>query len=88
MDADDKQGESRAFSRNDIKEMIAALPESGTLTKREYEVLTLILEGKKRNEIAESLFLSISAIKKYTTSLYAKMGVKDRIELLAKITTK
>lgn len=86
--AEEKPNEGPAFAKEDIDQMVNALPEASTLTEREREVLKLMLEGKKRVQIAETLFLSISAIKKYTTSLYAKLGVKDRIELVAKVTKK
>ena len=54
------------------------------LTNREKEVLEHILLGKRRKEIASSLYISESAVKKYTTSIFRKLEVKDRSELCKK----
>ena len=53
------------------------------LTNREREILELILENKKRREIAESLCLSENTVKTYTRTLYSKLGVGSREELYA-----
>ena len=54
------------------------------LTNREKDVLKLLLQGKKRSEIASELYLSESAIKKYTASIYSKISVHSKIELIMK----
>lgn len=55
------------------------------LTNRELDVLKLILENKKRKEIAEELFVTENTVKKHTAHIYEKLGVSDRSELLLKI---
>jgi DNA-binding NarL/FixJ family response regulator len=45
------------------------------LTERELEVLSLMAEGLSNQAIGQRLFLSESAISKYTTSLFAKLGL-------------
>jgi two-component system response regulator DesR len=50
------------------------------LSGREREVLQLIAEGATNREIAERLYLSPHTIKEYTSSLYRKLGVRNRAE--------
>ncbi len=59
-------------------------PDTSMLSPREKEVLTLLLEGKQRNEIAAMLFVSENTVKKQITSIYQKLGVSTRNELFAK----
>ncbi|WP_037366672.1 response regulator transcription factor [Amycolatopsis orientalis] len=49
----------------------------GSLTERERSVLELMAEGLSNAAIAGRLFLSESAISKYTTSLFGKLGITD-----------
>jgi two-component system response regulator DesR len=50
------------------------------LTEREREVLVLIASGATNREIAERLFLSPHTVKEHASSLYRKLGVKNRAE--------
>ncbi|MEU7018616.1 response regulator transcription factor [Streptomyces sp. NPDC046385] len=45
------------------------------LTEREYGVLGLMAEGLSNRAIGERLFLSESAVGKYTTSMFGKLGL-------------
>ena len=54
-----------------------------TLAMREREILELMLENKRRKEIAEHLCLSENTVKTYTRTLYSKLGVTSREELYA-----
>jgi LuxR family transcriptional regulator, maltose regulon positive regulatory protein len=54
------------------------------LTARETDVLRLLCEGKSNQEIAAALFLSLSAVKKYTGNLYGKLGVASRAQAIVK----
>lgn len=56
-----------------------------SLSEREQEVLTYLLENTKRKEIAEKLFVTESTIKKHTSSIYKKLEVTSRTELLEKV---
>lgn len=58
---------------------------SGQLSRREAEVLHKLLEGKSRKQIAEELFITESTVKKHTTSIYAKLDVSGKIELISKM---
>ena len=50
------------------------------LSAREREVLTLIASGATNREIAERLYLSPHTVKEHASSLYRKLGVKNRAE--------
>jgi DNA-binding NarL/FixJ family response regulator len=49
------------------------------LTGREQEILGLIGQGLKNQEIAEKLFISRETVRWHVRSLYAKIGVQDRL---------
>ena len=53
------------------------------LTPREREVIPLIGEGLKNQQIAKRLFISEATVRHHLTSIFAKLGVADRLELLA-----
>jgi DNA-binding NarL/FixJ family response regulator len=50
------------------------------LTGREREVLVLMASGATNREIAARLYLSPHTIKEHTSSLYRKLGVRNRTE--------
>lgn len=50
------------------------------LSKREREVLLLISKGFSNKEIGERLFLSEKTIKNYSTSIFRKIKVEDRVQ--------
>src|SRR5437762_3546301 len=54
-------------------------------TAREREVATLLARGLSRAEIAESLVLSPHTVEDHTKSLYDKVGVASRQELVARV---
>ena len=66
-----------------ILKVLSFLPEGELLAPREREILELVLQNKKRKEIAEELCLSENTIKTYTRTLYGKVGVSSREELYA-----
>lgn len=52
------------------------------LTKREQEIVMLILEGENKQEIANALSLSLSTIKTNVENIYKKFGVHNKAELI------
>jgi DNA-binding NarL/FixJ family response regulator len=50
------------------------------LSQREREVLDLIAVGSTNREIAERLYLSPHTVKEHTSSLYRKLGARNRAE--------
>jgi two-component system, NarL family, response regulator LiaR len=57
-------------------------PEFG-LTAREREVLKLLVDGLNNAEIASSLTISLSTVKFHVSSVFAKLGVTNRVEAVA-----
>lgn len=53
------------------------------LTNRELAVLRLIIQGTRNNEIAQRLTISVKTVEAYLTSLYGKLGVQSRAEVIA-----
>ena len=54
------------------------------LTQREQQVVALIVEGKTNRTIAEALVLSERTVETHVASIFQKMGVNSRIELVAR----
>jgi LuxR family maltose regulon positive regulatory protein len=52
------------------------------LTKKELEVLTLVVSGFSNLEIAERIFVSTNTVKFHMKNLYGKLGVNSRIKLI------
>ena len=55
------------------------------LSKREQEVLKLVLEDKKNQEIAESLFISIKTVESHKRNIFTKYEVRSAIGLMQKL---
>jgi DNA-binding NarL/FixJ family response regulator len=51
------------------------------LTRREEQLLRLVLQGLRNKEIAYSLRISEGTVKTYFSKLFVKLGVSDRYEL-------
>ena len=52
------------------------------LSEREKQIINLIGQGFKNKRISIQLGLSESTVRHYLTSIYSKLGVSDRLELL------
>ncbi|PAX60130.1 response regulator transcription factor [Brunnivagina elsteri] len=50
------------------------------LSKREFDVLKLVGQGKNNQEIAQELFLSEGTVKNYVTTILSKLEMRDRIQ--------
>jgi DNA-binding NarL/FixJ family response regulator len=50
------------------------------LTKREQEILQLLIEANTYAEIAEILFVSMATVKSHIYHIYEKLQVKNKIE--------
>jgi len=70
---------AEGLNTND-EEVTSRLKKIESLTKREYEVLTLIAEGLNNKDIADKLFISEKTVKNHVSSIFKKLGVNDRIQ--------
>ena len=52
-----------------------------TLSEREREIATLVSEGRSNKQVAATLYLSEKTIENALTTIYAKLGVRSRVEL-------
>jgi len=71
-----------------VKALSAAMPAAETptrsdfgLTRREREILTLVVEGETNKGIARRLSVGEDTIKHHLTSIFNKTGVSSRLEL-------
>ena len=59
-------------------------PEESSLSGRETEVLMLAARALSNREIAESLHLSETTVKRHLSNVYEKLGVRTRAEAARK----
>ncbi len=64
------------FAENDADDE----PAGPALSEREQQVLQLVSEGATNKEIAGELHLSPHTVKEYTSTLYRKLDVRNRLE--------
>lgn len=64
-----------------LGKVLTFVKDDNPLSIREREILEMIIAGKKRKEIADTMHLSENTVKTYTRSLYGKLGIGCREEL-------
>lgn len=74
----------RQTSSPSLAEQCAYVARALDLTRREEEILELLIKGMKQQEVADELFVSANTIKTHTRNLYRKMGVKTKESLVEK----
>ena len=55
------------------------------LTKKDKEIIKLLLAGKSNKEIAKELYVSVHTVKSYLEKLYRNYDVHNRIQFAIKI---
>ena len=61
---------------------VRRVPGMTSLTAREREVVTLVAGGLSNEEIGDKLYLSVSTAKTHATRAMAKLGARDRAQLV------
>ncbi len=70
------------MSRGTPPEALAQQAHINSLTPREREIIAAVAEGLKNREIGERLFISETTVRHHLTSIFSKLEVSDRLELL------
>jgi DNA-binding CsgD family transcriptional regulator len=56
------------------------------LTRRELEVLTLVIEGKSSKEVADMLYVSKRTVDFHLANIYDKLQVSNRVQAFRRAT--
>lgn len=70
------------FSKQYMEVLKNSQPSKVKLSQREAEVLSLVAEGLKREEIASRLFLSEGTVKTHLKNIYQKLEVSGRVSAI------
>jgi len=74
----------KVFSATSIATALIRKSGSFGLSQRELQVLSQLHRGESLKELAESLFIAESTLKKHLSAIYQKMSVGNRIQAIAK----
>ena len=71
--------------------MVIGIPEAQKdstvrLTKRELEVLSLIVEGRSTKDVADTLYISHSTVSRHLQHIYEKLQVSNRVQAFRRAT--
>jgi two-component system nitrate/nitrite response regulator NarL len=73
---------SKIVRSNGTKKIEPETDKIALLTEREREVVTLVSEGLGNKGIAERLFISPTTVRHHLTSIFRKIEVSNRFELI------
>lgn len=62
---------------------VAAPPADHRLSRREAELMELIVLGRTNREIAQTLYISEKTVKNHVNHIYAKLSARNRAEVIA-----
>jgi len=65
-----------------LSQALETLAADARLSSREMEVVRCVAMGLRNKEVADKLGVSEATIKNHLTSIYSKLGVSDRLELI------
>lgn len=65
------------------EEQATSCGDAEPLTSRELDVLRLVVQGARNNEIAQRLCISVKTVETHLTSIYGKLGAQSRAEAIA-----
>jgi DNA-binding CsgD family transcriptional regulator len=67
------------------EEVLPLICRACALSPRERELVTLVLQGLDTRQIAHRMFISAYTVKDHLKSVFGKLGIRNRRELLAGI---
>jgi DNA-binding CsgD family transcriptional regulator len=67
-----------AVDRTRASPQLGAKGDDLGLTRREREILAWVARGKTNSEIAQSLWIAPSTVRKHLENIYPKLGVRTR----------
>lgn len=70
-----------ATSNPALKRRDEARADLACLTEREHAVAVAVADGKSNAEIADELYLSVSAVKAHLARVFTKLGLKSRVQI-------
>ena len=79
--SDEKINDEVCKCREYIKQKSKILKDFALLTRREYEIVGLISQGKSNLEIADDLFLSERTVKNHIHNILKKVNLQDRTQI-------
>jgi len=59
------------------------VPQKAHLTRRQREIYQQLMNGNSNQEIADALCISLSTVKMHVSTVFERVGVKSRVQLLA-----
>lgn len=68
--------------RSDFGEACKALADAAGLSARETEIMILLARGNSQKHISEVLFLALGTVQWYAKTIYRKLGVHSKQELI------
>jgi DNA-binding CsgD family transcriptional regulator len=71
------------LDHNNDNDYLASFKVSHTrdISRREYEIVGKMLDGKSNNQIAAELFLSVRTVDTHIYNIYKKLGINNRFQL-------
>ena len=75
--------EEIGINKNLIESSIQKIKRENSLSTREVDVFSLIVEGLSNKEISEKLFISEHTVKNHITNILSKLNVSDRVQAIA-----
>ncbi|MBP1558047.1 MAG: helix-turn-helix transcriptional regulator [Oscillospiraceae bacterium] len=70
------------LAKQELNVLLETHPELADLSRRELEVIDLLLTDKTLSEIAEELFVSYSSVHFHCKNIYRKLHLSSRRQLL------
>jgi len=68
-----------------FNQAIAKVKNQYMLTEREFNVFGYVIKGMSAEEIAKQMYISVPTVKKYLSSIYSKLEIKNQKQILGKL---